>query len=574
MNEMNSINEKSNIDDMNKMNSMDEKRGMKDISEMNSINEKSNINDMNEMNGTDEKNDMSGIEDMSGMNKTGNTMTYAQYDEVVNRIREEENAKVEKKISFFKNVGIPAFVVAAILTFCLYKSLSGISMMFAVAAVVGYVYYSTKKLEQKWKVGNWLCVGVMGLLAISDFLTGDVEILFYNNLGILLMFFVLVIYTFMGETNWNMLKSIYTCTEMFFATADGGLLFLSDLKLAKVKKQRRIPRNVIYVAIGIVIAVPMLLVTGALLSSADEMFAKLFVKIFYAFDYISLENFNIGTVVGITFTFCVFLTILYGTVRYVSQNDDSKEFSDCKKINPLIAIIVLMPMAFMYGVFSLMQIVFLFGGALPENYDYATYARTGFFQLLAVCIINLIMVLLVQNMFKSHKVEKILLVIVSACTYVMLASSAYRMILYVEKYNLTRLRVKVLWALVLIAVLLAGVMIKIFKDNFKLFRYIVAVVSLLYVCLSFSHMDYFIVKYNKYASEKYGVNLDYNYLNRLSSDAAGAIIEFDNQEMFENYFIIDGTLNRHNSESVRNFNLSRYNAQKCVEEHKKIVSKK
>jgi len=109
-------------------------------------------------------------------------------------------------------------------------------------------------------------------------------------------------------------------------------------------------------------------------------------------------------------------------------------------------------------IFSVIQIVFLFSGGmiLPDGYTYAEYAHQGFFQLLFLCIFNLILVLCCMAVFEMNRWLKMILLIFSACTYVMIASSAYRMILYISNYHLTFLRILVLWFLALLVVLMAG----------------------------------------------------------------------------------------------------------------------
>jgi len=68
---------------------------------------------------------------------------------------------------------------------------------------------------------------------------------------------------------------------------------------------------------------------------------------------------------------------------------------------------------------------------LPEGYTYSGYAREGFFQLLAVCILNLLLVLICLYLFRENIVLKLILTLISGCTYIMILSSALRMIMYI-----------------------------------------------------------------------------------------------------------------------------------------------
>ena len=230
----------------------------------------------------------------------------------------------------------------------------------------------------------------------------------------------------------------------------------------------------------------------------------------------------------------------YCLINRFSNHDLQENLPDKRTAEPLIAITFTGILSFVYAVFCLIQIVYLFAGlgSLPENYTYASYAREGFFQLVFVCLINLSMILLCKKYFRKSKVLKILLTFVCVCTYIMIASSAYRMILYISAYQLTFLRVFVLWALLVIFLLVSGALVLIYKDDFPLVKFYVVTVTVLYLIFSFAHPDYWIAKYNLnhtfileydsaedsyyYALDK---NRDLNYLKRLSLDAAPVIYD-------------------------------------------------
>lgn len=198
-------------------------------------------------------------------------------------------------------------------------------------------------------------------------------------------------------------------------------------------------------------------------------------------------------------------------------------------------------LSLLYLIFSGVQIIYLFLGKmqLPAGYTYAEYAREGFFQLLAVSILNLIIVLVAISFFRDSKVLKAVLTIMSLCTFIMIASSAMRMIIYIQYYYLTFLRILVLWALAVLFLLFAGVIANIVKKGFPLFTYSMVVVTVLYLVLSFIHPDYIIAAVNVAnavgneseweqsgffkSSEPYH---DYSYLCMLSGDAAPVLIPY------------------------------------------------
>lgn len=168
---------------------------------------------------------------------------------------------------------------------------------------------------------------------------------------------------------------------------------------------------------------------------------------------------------------------------------------------PVIAITVTAVLSIVYIIFCWIQVRYLFVGgiskdSLPEGVIYSTYARQGFYQLLAVSVINTALVLVGIYLFRENKALKALLCVITVCTYIMIASSAMRMLMYIQGKYLTFSRIYVLFALLVIALVLAGVMINIFKKNFKLFKYGVAVLTVCYVLFSFTRPDYWIAKVN------------------------------------------------------------------------------
>ena len=169
---------------------------------------------------------------------------------------------------------------------------------------------------------------------------------------------------------------------------------------------------------------------------------------------------------------------------------------------------------------------------------WAQYARQGFFQLLAVCVINLAVVAVCLFGFRKNRALQILLTAVCAMTYVLIASSAWRMYLYIRQYSLTFLRLMVLWALLVMAVIFVGTMIAVWKRDFELLRFWLIAVAFLYLIPAFGRPDYWIASYNvsreantresvmysKDADDALPTAADYSYLRGLSADAAPVLI--------------------------------------------------
>ena len=256
------------------------------------------------------------------------------------------------------------------------------------------------------------------------------------------------------------------------------------------------------------------------------------------------------------------------------QTPNLKEAPSRGQGDPVIAITFTSIFSVIYVLFCVIQIVYLFAGlgTLPENYTYASYARAGFFQLVFVCLINLVSVLLCIRLFRPHRVLQLLLSVISLCTFVMIASSAYRMLLYIRVYQLTVLRVFVLWTLLVISFLMIGTLVLIYKPDFPYVRYGLIVVTTLFLLYSFSHPDYRLARYHISHTAKDDYALAYLY--QLSADAAPVILEELPEEISDpdDYYLSNlrqeyvNYLSECTSDlSVRSFNFSRQKAKKLLE---------
>lgn len=438
--------------------------------------------------------------------------------------REEEEEKERQRTKLqkerFARFGIAGTLYTLFYTFCLYKNIAGITYPFFVAGTFYFYYYCMKKSGVTAKKDSFFYIIATVLLGVSNALTGDGRMIMMNRIGIFLLAASFLIHQFYEDITWSFQRYFGSICRLVFGAVKEIFSpyrdFFSFLKLREKKKDGKIK----YVAIGIGIGLPLVYVVLCLLSSADLMFEQIFTKkLLLWIRRISIWD----NMFGILWKIFLGFGIGYGVFAFLEKRSLPMKESGAGKGEPLVGVIVTAMLAAVYVLFCGVQIVGLFGGkvCLPEGYSYSSYARQGFFQLLFVCFLNLVLVLFCMGYFRENKTLKLLLTVISLCTYVMTASSAFRMILYVRAYYLTFLRILVLWALMVIAVLMSGVLVRIYKKDFRLFRYCTVVVTVFYLVLSFSHPDYWAAKYN--LSQKYFD--DWQFLYTLTSDAAPALYD-------------------------------------------------
>ncbi len=473
-------------------------------------------------------------------------------------IYRETPEQKQARAALFASLFLPTLIYAGLYTFFLYDTVSSITVPLFVIATVAYCFYYMNKAKIQLQKGSYFYAAAMLLLGFSSASTGSAPIIVMNTLGIIFLLICMLLHNFYNDSGWTFGKyasSVFL--SVFGAIGCIGDLFSDAACCQQLRKHKR-QSKLIYIGIGIAIAIPLLLVIILLLSFADAVFAQFIRDI--------RISWNPVTVIGIGATFLFALFSSYCGIRYLGKHQIKETVTSRRKFEPLVAITILALISVVYLIFSLIQVLYLFWGKmqLPQNYTYAAYAREGFFQLLFVCMLNVAIVLFMLAFFRKNTVLNILLAVISFCTYIMLASSAYRMVMYIQNYNLTFLRIFVLWSLAVIALLLAGILIQIFRPGFPLFQYGLAIVFASYLVLSFSHPDYWIAKYNLDDSHQQAAqNMDYFYLSRLSSDAAPVISHYEG-DWVDRYS--DRILASSESGNLRRFNFSRAYAENLFAE--------
>ncbi len=469
------------------------------------------------------------------------TATEAATDRTVQMTQKQRQtkavAKREEKISKY---GLYTIIYAVFATFCLYKNHRGITFPFFALSTVAYYVLCLRKMEGKWQRKDIWYPIVIILLGVSVFLTEDKQMTGLAKCMTAILIGIFGLHILYDEKEWKFMGYIQALIQLIGGTVENCVSAFSETfvfmqnarnKEEKVDKEgnpvTKKNSKLLYVGIGILASIPLVAVILALLCKADAVFKEAVDRIL---EVIDLEN-----IIGVLITMLFIFTVSYAVIRYLDEKSISVDDKEHHVYEPVLAITVTSIITVIYLFFCGIQVVYLtFGNflTLPDGYTYAKYAREGFYELLTVCILNLIIVLVASYFFGESRVLKAILTVICICTYVMIASSAYRMMLYVREYDLTRLRVYVLYALVVLAVLLAGVIIYIYRESFPLFRYGITIITVAVTVMVFSHPTALIARYNIYQMTERHRMIDIDYLCELGTDAIPVILEnFD--ELYE-----------------------------------------
>lgn len=209
---------------------------------------------------------------------------------------------------------------------------------------------------------------------------------------------------------------------------------------------------------GVLLAVPVVIILGALLRSADAVFAS-FVRMPAT-----------GSLVGHAVVVLIGAWAMSGLLRTSSARDAPvPESAETPRLGATEMTIVLGALVTLFAAFTAAQVVALGDGGRhvlrTHGLTYAEYARSGYFQLLAVATLTLGTLLALRATAAARTVRLTVLAETAvALTLVIVVSAVHRLSLYEHAYGLTMLRfycvVFAVWIVVLFLLLgasLAGV---------------------------------------------------------------------------------------------------------------------
>ncbi|MDE6620655.1 MAG: DUF4173 domain-containing protein [Lachnospiraceae bacterium] len=491
--------------------------------------------------------------------------------------QEAKRNEMKKKEKRLRTFGAGSFLYALFYAFCLYRNASGITYPFFAGGTLLFFGYFIKKSESSSADGKsgkahinktFLMVSIViagGLNCTTD----SNVLIFFNKLLMLVLLDVLLLQCWHDLSGWSITAYMKGGMTLLFGgicclfapaqdmTADWRLRHLKDEGGEKNEKRRRLLKSV---GIGLLIVIPMAMIIAMLLASADAVFYELILDILtFSIDLEAFEHFfKIALLVTTVFAVC------YGIFAYNADPQNRKTIDNMaltQKTNwdSYIAVTVNGVMGVMYVVFSAIQIISLFFGKLPEGCTYSSYARHGFFELVFVCLFNIVLVLCTLAYFECSRLLRILLTIICGCTYIMTVSSAYRMLLYISSYQLTFLRLLVLWGLIIIAIVMTIVLAYVYRPQISLFRSGLIVLTVGWLVFSAIHPDYWIASYNLTARAD-GQEYDSYYLtNKLSLDAVPALPEEIYTNSSSSYYVRAKRYKKQTNEfmGARKFNFSR-----------------
>lgn len=331
------------------------------------------------------------------------------------------------------------------------------------------------------------------LISFGNCLTDNRFFLLFNHIGSFLLFTIACLKLFYSDKQWDFGKYTGILFTYWIEILEVIPVPFRDFHAYHKKTEAKSSELFRYVLLGIVIGSPILIITTLLLCSADPIMSDI-LNITNLIEW--MVNHFIENIFFIPCCFVLFTLLPYLIFAALCKKALPEEMKEPKQHKSIIATTIFFMIDIVYVLFSGIQFLFLFIGLPIAHHEYAEYAREGFFELLFVALINFFLVLICNKYFSKSAPLKITMTITCLCTFVMIISSAYRMIQYIDVYHLTFLRVFVLWFLAMLTFFMTGTLISIYRKNWNTFRYCLFVLTCFYTCFALSNVDYVIAKYN------------------------------------------------------------------------------
>ena len=226
----------------------------------------------------------------------------------------------------------------------------------------------------------------------------------------------------------------------------------------------------------------------------------------------------------------------------------------------LIFALMLAAAAAVYLLFLAVQTAGIFGGAdylAAKGLSYAEWARSGFFQMVRVTALNLVLLLSAVHWSRREggawRAVRLLSAVLTAESLLLLLSAAVRMTLYVEAYGLSFKRLLTYWGMGMMALFLLAAARKVRRPDFRFCRVAFPLALAGWLVLHCVPLDYLTAKdqVDRYLSGE-SASLSVEYLVSLSYDTLGPLSRLAGQTVWSDYsgaVEIDGILEKQRADA-------------------------
>lgn len=340
--------------------------------------------------------------------------------------------------------------------------------------------------------------------------------------------FLLGLVCFDGTLNHNLKGNRETLGVFYTATATIGNLGITLKSLFAGDGGKK---TFLKALIGLVCAIPALLIIVPLLISSDDAFRGMMDNIFTnAFADIFKALF--GIILSV-FVISYGFSLRKGRILRIKKGE-------IRGIEGAYIVSFLSAIGFCYLLYLFSQLAYFFSafsGFLPNRQiTYAQYARKGFFEMCVISVINLIIVFLALLLAKKKEGKasgavKALATFIAVFTLIIIATAISKMVLYIGEYGMTILRLTTSAFMVFLAIVFISVIFRIFLTKINIIKTALIAAGCILLCLGTLNVNGVCARYNyeNYVNGKLET-VDINALYNLGDEGIPYLVKLAESE--------------------------------------------
>lgn len=273
--------------------------------------------------------------------------------------------------------------------------------------------------------------------------------------------------------------------------------------------------------LGLIITLPVLVFALGLMSSADEVFSAGLSGFLQGLRFLSVTNTISKALLTLALALVLF-SLLWGFRHPIGPAWRKSTVT----LPILSGAMLLGTLIIAYVAFVWVQVNYLFGGASSASMagGWAQYARKGFFELAAIGALNISVMAFTLPKGQCNLLLRILNGLLIVLTALILLSATRRMVLYIQFFGLSLLRLLTLWAMAMILIALIGFTVRLTCPETRLFRPLATLALAAWVALNLLSPAALVAKWNADAFTRGSLkNVDTGYLVSLGADTLPAL---------------------------------------------------
>lgn len=340
-----------------------------------------------------------------------------------------------------------------------------------------------------------VCTALSLLGAASLALSGDGSLKVLTMLALTPLFLIVLLERLDLRTGAGPMARLRDLFSLWFARTFGrihlgawALTHCGEKDSVKSKRNRA-------VLIGLACAVPALLILVPLLISSDAAFEGMVGQL----DWDSALR-GLFALIPASFAALLLFSLLFTVEREERSSGDRPR----KGLEPAAVTAFLAAVSAAYVLYLVSQFAYFtdaFRGLLPKDFTVAEYARRGFFEMCAIVAINLGLIVLAVGLCRKEGGQipaavKALALFLCLFSLALVATALSKMVLYMGRLGLTRLRVLTSAFMIFLALVVVAKAIQLFVRKVPVAQLAVTLGAAILIALSLMNVDGKVARYN------------------------------------------------------------------------------